>query len=419
MSEKANLILIVILGLFLAAVVSQIQALALMAVPFLFYLGAGLLTSPGKIQLTVSRSLAQTRSEANKPIAMLVTIENQGTPIPRLRIADLIPPNIRVIDGRAEEWVTLPAGEKIELAYTFEAPRGQYVWETTQVTASDPFGLFERKLDLQAEGRLRVLPDTFLLNGANVRPRQTLRAAGLNLSRRPGSGFDFWGVREYHPGDPMRWVHWRLSARHPGMFFTKEFEREEMADICLLLDGSLAANLKYGAEDLFEYSVQATAALAKWFLRRGDRVSLLVLGDRVAPVFPDSGKRQLVRIMDNLAASAPGKASLNTLKYLPVRLFPSHSLIIAVSPLRANDFSALARLRSEGYQVLLISPNPVEFARKKSPYPLAVRAARLERMALLMRVLEMGVDAIDWQVDRPLMDALRSARRERGRGLWE
>jgi len=47
-------------------------------------------------------------------------------------------------------------------------------------------------------------------------------------ARLGGSGTDFFGVREYHPGDSLRSLDWRLTARHPRQFFTKEFEQEEM-----------------------------------------------------------------------------------------------------------------------------------------------------------------------------------------------
>jgi uncharacterized protein (DUF58 family) len=269
---------------------------------------------------------------------------------------------------------------------------------------SDSFGLFERSLELPATAELHVLPGQLPLKQLRLRPRQTLQVHGPNLSRRPGSGVDFFGVREYHSGDPLRWVHWRLSARHPRKFFSKEFEREEAADIGLIIDGSAAANLSIGTESLLEYSIMAAASLSKNLLRKGNRVSLLALGEHIARVYPGSGKRQLVRILNQLAACQPGEnISLNTLKYLPVRLFPSRSTIVIISPLRASDFPAIARLRGAGYQLLLVSMNPVQFASRETDPSLAVRTALLERRALLWRIRELGVQVIDWSVDQPLL----------------
>lgn len=405
MNSKLNLVLLIVFGLFLAALLSRNAALAWMSLPFLFYLGAGLLASPGGVRLRAIREISQVRCETDTPITMTVTVENDG-PASCLRITEEARPNVHVIDGALERWVTLPAGESTALCYTFRAPRGQYRWEQARVAVSDPFGLYEQMLAFPAAAELRVLPEQLPIRRLRLRPRQTLRAAGPNLSRLPGPGIDFFGVREYHAGDSLRLIHWRKTARHPSMFFSKDFEREEVADIGIIVDGSAAAHRTNGKDDLFEYSVQAAAALAKNLLRVGNRLSLLTLGDRMMRVFPGTGKRQLVRVLDVLAGCLPGeKISLNTLKYLPVRLFPSHSLIIIISPLRAGDFSAIARLRASGYRVLVVSPNPVQFSGQGGRHPLAVRAAQLERSVLLWRMREIGVQVIDWSVTQSLLSA--------------
>ncbi|TLN21988.1 DUF58 domain-containing protein, partial [bacterium] len=226
----------------------------------------------------------------------------------------------------------------------------------------------------------------------------------------------FWGVRDYAPGDSLRWIDWRKVARHPRQLFSKEFEREEMADIGLMLDARAVTNLKYGSASLFDYSVDAAASLADQFIRSGNRVSLLVFGGEMKYVFPGSGKGQLARILDQLAGcDADGAEMINTLRYIPTRLFPSRSVIILISPLQSKDLESLTRLRSEGYQVVLLAPNPVQFAAQEGPRtaltPYAVRAARLERAALLWQVRQLGVRVIDWPVDRPLRK--HTAREER------
>lgn len=414
MKTKLTLVVFIILGLFLAALVSRAPALALMTLPFLFYLGGGLLTTPAPPNLRADRVLTQTRAQAGAAVTMKITVHNDGKSLARLHVREQPWPEMKILAGDLELWGALPAGETVELAYTFQAARGEYGWDTLQVTASDPFGLFETRLDLPAPAQVRVLPDQTAPYRLPLRLSRTLRIPGPNLSRLPGSGIDFYGVREYHPGDSMRWIHWRLSARHPSSFFSKDFEREEMADVGLLVDASAPNGVAPEMDGLYEYSIQAAAALAKSFLHAGNRVSLLTLGERVARVFPGSGKRQLVRILDELAGCSPGgKVSLDMLKYLPVRLFPSQSLIVVISPLRQRDFSAIARLRADGYRVLLVSPDPVGFAgRSKTSRAgsLAVRAAGLERAALLWRVRELGVQVIDWQVDQPFLTSAGALR---------
>lgn len=405
MTSKLKFILLIITGLLLAALLTRSQTLALLTLPFLFYLGGGILTTPSALRLAASRSLDQVRCQEGSSITMTLVVENQGSYIPRLRIVEKALPKMRLTAGELEVCASLPAGEQFKHCFTFHAPRGKYDWSTVRVTASDPFGLFEETLELPATAQVLVLPGQLPLHRLPLAPRQTIRTPGPNLSRLPGAGVDFYGVRAYHPGDSLRWIHWRLSARHPGQLFTREFEREEMADIGIILDGCADPNNETGGVALVEHSIQAAAALSKNLLRAGNRLSLLILGERILRVFPDSGKRQSVRILDALAACQPGnQVSLKTLTYLPVQLFPARTLVIVISPLRSGSFSAFLHLRAAGYQVLLLSPNPVRFAAQYSRQPVALRAAQLERTAILWRIRELGVQVVDWSVDSPLFD---------------
>ena len=413
MSPKANLILLLVAGLLLAALAGRNGALALMTLPFLFYLTAGLIAAPNEVRLRASRSLDKSRCEAGDEITQILTIENAGADAPCLFIRELLPPSLRVTDGILTRRVALPANEKVDMQYRFTAPRGCFEWQTIAVMISDPFGLFERRCELAAPARVLVLPPTVPLRKLPVRLSHTLHTVGPNLSRLPGTGIDFWGVREYHPGDSLRWIHWQAAARHPKQLFTKEFEREEMANVGLLLDARTLTERSTGGENLLEHSIKATASMAKNLLQMGNRVSLLILGDRFVRVFPGTGKRQLIRVLDRLAECKSGDKNLfNALKYLPVRLFPANSMIIVVSPLQASDFPSLARLRAEGYRVLLVSPDPVNFLASGSPdtpaASLAIRAARLERKALLWRIRQMGIGVIDWPVDQSLAQVIRT-----------
>lgn len=401
MNKKLGLVLLIIAGLFLATLLSRSAALAWMTLPFLGILVAGVLTSPQDVRLSASRTVSHRRCEAGTLITMTVIIENNGGLIPRLQIHEPIGPKIHLICKLKEPFGALPANGKSELLYIFQAQRGQYHWENVQITVSDPFGLFDKTIQLMTEADILVLPERMSIDPPRLNPRHTLHAPGLHLSRQPGSGVDFYGVREYHPGDPLRWIHWRLSARHPNQLFSKEFEREEMADIGLILDGSAASNLKNGSEELFEYSIQAAAVLARSILRAGNRLSLLALGERVDRVFPGTGRYQLERILNKLAACHPGEnVSLNTLKYLPVKLFPSHALIILVSPLHPGDLPAISRLLAGGYQVVVVSPDPVKFVSRGSHQPLAIRAAAVERAALIWRIRKIGARVMDWPISQ-------------------
>ena len=97
-------------------------------------------------------------------------------------------------------------------------------------------------------------------------------------------------------------------------------------------------------------------------------------------------------------------------------MFSSRSLIIILSPLTYNDWHLFPRLRAYGYQVLLVSPDPIDFARtaleKDRATVLASRLAGVERRQEIAKIRQLWVPVIDWQVNRPLAPLVRIALRQ-------
>jgi uncharacterized protein (DUF58 family) len=221
----------------------------------------------------------------------------------------------------------------------------------------------------------------------------------------------FWGVREYNMGDYLRRVNWKISSRHLQDLFTNEFEQERIADVGLILDAREKTNVSSGTLSLFEYSVMATASLAEYFLAAGHHVSLLAYGYSLERVFPGYGKIQKKRILQALAQIETGmNYALENFNFLPTRLFPARSQLVLISPLHTRDYPALTRLIVAGYDVLLISPDPVEFELKSlevsSELPQAIQLARIERHVILQKVARLGVRVVNWQVDEPFETTL-------------
>jgi uncharacterized protein (DUF58 family) len=146
-------------------------------------------------------------------------------------------------------------------------------------------------------------------------------------------------------------------------------------------------------------------------LRDGNRVGLLIYGWHCAWTFPGYGRVQRERLMQALAR-ATTVASMS-LDHVPTRLFPARSQLVLISSLHRDDLPVLIQLRARGYQLLVVSPDPITFeAQALASQPgvaLAARIARVERALLFSKLRQAGIDVIDWQVDRSLDAAVSSA----------
>ena len=417
MNRKTLVIGLIICSLLLAALLTLNRELALLTMPFLVYLGWGVFKAPtsGQIHLAAHRSVSRSQSNDETVVEVSVSVENLGAEMLYVHLHDSVKTGMKLVDGYLEKFMTLQPGEEAQMGYTFTAGRGNFAWKTVKAVVSDPLKLIETSLDLPAAAEIQLLPKMRRFKPIQMRPRSTLHSPGSIPARLGGGGTDFWGVREYHPGDSLRRLDWRQTARHPHEFFTKEFEQEEIAEISLILDSRRKVELRLESDSLFEHSLGATASLAEMFLHQGHRVSLLVYGESMLQAYPGYGKIQLHRIMDCLSRTQIGMegGSLDNLEYLPIRMFPSHALIVIISPLASNDWSLFPRLRAMGYQVLLISPDAVDFATRTLPQDLtnrlAFRAARIERHLKLRNIAQLQVQVIDWRVDQALPPLLRNA----------
>lgn len=417
MNNKKLVVGSIIIGLLIMALIARNGDIAWMMVPFLVYLGLGLMQTPPveNLRFSADRSLEQRRLNGSTFVDMSLTVQNQADETVQLSIHETMQAGMNLTDGELCCRVALHPGESTELKYTFEAVRGNFYWESIRAVVSDPLGLIETELLLPASARIQVRPQVKKFKAIPFRPDSTLHSPGSIPARLGGSGTDFFGVREYHSGDSLRWLNWRLNARHPRKFFTKEFEQEEIAEIGLILDARQSTNPLIGDESLFEYGVGATASLAEMFLHQGHRVSLLVFGETMVNAFPGYGKLQLHRIMSCLSKAKVGtenRTNIN-LNFLPIRMFPSHALIIIISSLTSFDRSLFLRMRAFGYQTLLISPDPIDFAHlslaKDTASRLAIRATHVQRRLMLRDIAHLQIPVIDWQVSQPLFPLVRNA----------
>jgi uncharacterized protein (DUF58 family) len=382
-----------------------------LALPFLLYLGLGLLFAPGELDLRVERSVSPNRALPNTPIEVELTITNLSAHLEEVLLQDLVPANLERLDGHTSLFTELASRAAVSIRYTACGERGIYRFSGLQVTACDRLGTFRRRKVFPTEEQVFILPNVPRLKRVAIRPRQTRVYSGNIPARQGGSGTEFFGVRDYQPGDSMRRINWRISARHHEALFSNQFEQERVADVWLILDARSRSDVYTPEGALFEHSVTAAAALAQALLIESNRVGLLIYGGFLDWTYPGYGKIQREYILRALARARTGESMVfDGLDNLPTRLFPLSSQLILISPMHGEDLPILARLRARGYQVISISPDPVAYeARTLSTNKtgqLGLRLAHLERELLLRRLRQAGVQVFNWAVQVPFDQAM-------------
>ena len=136
--------------------------------------------------------------------------------------------------------------------------RGLYEFSELDVSSKGPFGLFNAKYRLQASNQVLIYPSYYPLK--RLRLLETRQVAERHTTR-VGVGTQVVSTREYRPGDPLRQIHWRSTARH-GELVVKEFAEEDQPSLTVVLDLEATGSLGQGKFSTFETAVRIAASLA-------------------------------------------------------------------------------------------------------------------------------------------------------------
>jgi uncharacterized protein (DUF58 family) len=125
-----------------------------------------------------------------------------------------------------------------------------------------------------------------------------------------GKGMSFREVREYYPGDDIRFIDWNVSARfgHP---YSKVFEEERELTVMLLIDVSASSLFGTSVATKKTISTEIAATLAFSAVKNGDKVGAILYSDKIEKYIPPKkGKQHALYILrEMLAATAEGKGT--------------------------------------------------------------------------------------------------------------
>jgi uncharacterized protein (DUF58 family) len=318
-----------------------------------------------------------------------------------------LPRDLRVVDGENPFAVT---GNEERTLRLRPARWGAFVPGFVHVRAYDPFRVlrYERQLDRRLP--LKVFPRQETLRTL-ARPRETQVFSGNQVAWTKGDGIEFADLRTFAPGDLVRRINWRASARRRELW-VNEYHPERNADVVIYVDAFAEASL--GDASTLDDTVRAAAALAAHYLREKDRVGLVSFGGTLNWLLPTTGIAQLYRIVDALLDSHIVLSyAWRNLNVIPRGTLPSHALVIALTPLldgRATD--ALLNLRARGFDLAVLEISPLRHvaAGRSAADRVAHRLWEQRREAERARYERAGVPVAVWRDDGSLGAALEEVR---------
>jgi uncharacterized protein (DUF58 family) len=233
-------------------------------------LAAGYLSARHAVwRISVHRTLP---ADAVEGEPVIVGLEVRAAGFGRRRFVEVVDE----VAGLDPAQVALPAidGRKTTRVFyrTRAVRRGIHQAHSTIVRSAGLTGLFAARRAVAAPGAITVYPRYWRLARFPLAAwTPAVHTAGA--TRRRG-GLEFYGLRDYRPGDSMRHVHWRSSARR-GSLMVREFEQDVPGAVTLLIDTRPDVQAGGETENTFEDLIRAAASIAWYVNTRGGTVRLI------------------------------------------------------------------------------------------------------------------------------------------------
>ncbi len=175
--------------------------------------------------------------------------------------------------------------------------RGRVTLRTLRLTTRFPFGLLQKSLIFEQPRTLLVLPYQLRIRSELITPQTAHGEQIRRRSHRGGKSTEFWGLREYRPGDPRRKIAWKLSARRNGLVVVEHAQTVSTRIWVLLIEPDGAG---IEAEILAERGIAVAAALLEQGTLRNIPVGLWY-PQRSLKVDPATGRAHYGRMLRALA----------------------------------------------------------------------------------------------------------------------
>ena len=325
--------------------------------------------------VTYKRRPHYTRSFPGERVDLRLEVENRKLlPISWLRVQDPWPKAI----GPEDEDILAPTHVPDQGLLTnvfslrwFESARrrysllfrkrGRYVVGPARLESGDLFGLYEQFNELGKTDVLTVLPALLPFSSLGLPPDDPYgdRKSTRRLYEDPNQPI---GVRDYHPEDSFRRVHWPATA-HTGELMVKVYQPTAANLMVVCLNVSTFSRHWEGTyPQLLEHLISVAATLVHQGIQDGYRVGLISNGclahaDQPFRIPPGRSPRQLGTLLEALA----GVTSVVTaqfeqflIKEIP-RVPYGATLLIVTGVTSGELLETLAQLRKHGRRITLLS----------------------------------------------------------------
>lgn len=318
--------------------------------------------------------LAEKRAFVGENVELEVTLANKKPlPLPwfewRLPLSDQLEvpgEGLAASAAPGESWLVRRGAmgwyERQAWTFTVAGPeRGWFKVGPERIRSADLLGVFPSQREGEDVQHLTVYPRVFSLTDLGL-PAD--RPFGERKGRNPifEDPVRIAGLREYRPGDPLKRIDWKATARL-GELQSRVYEPSSTEQIYLMVNIDTMEHAWEGyLKDELERIVSTAASIAVWAAGAKYSVGLLANGafpdaDRPIRLPPSRSREQMTRILDALAVIQPLTLGdlAGTIQRETGKLPAGSTIVVVASLVPVALAGAISRLAAEGHRVFVVA----------------------------------------------------------------
>lgn len=210
-----------------------------------------------------------------------IAVANQNPYKIAVKLIDELPVQFQKRDFKIE--ATIASGMTQEYNYTVRpVERGEYHFGSLNVYVSSFLGFIERRYLFDADAMAPTYPSFLQMRKYELMAfTNKLKDYGLKKIRRIGHTMEFEQIKDYVPGDDVRNINWKASAKR-GELMLNQYQDEKSQPVYSVIDKGRVMKMPFEGMKLIDYAINATLVISNIALKKGDKAGMFGFSDRIS-----------------------------------------------------------------------------------------------------------------------------------------
>ncbi|WP_272149772.1 DUF58 domain-containing protein [Tenacibaculum aiptasiae] len=226
-----------------------------------------------------------------------ITLENRYPFQVFVSVIDELPEQFQKRDFDYQ--TSLQVADKKTFSYNVRpVERGEYKFGNLHVFVSTLLQIFSRRYVFTNDKDVKVYPSYVQMKKYEfLAMHNNLTEFGMKKIRRIGHTMEFEQIKNYIPGDDIRTINWKATAKR-GELMVNQYQDEKSQPIYSIIDVGRVMKMPFEGLKLLDYAINSTLAFSNIALLKNDKAGMLTFSKNVEKIIAASNKKTNLSVIN-------------------------------------------------------------------------------------------------------------------------